>query len=49
MTTTKRLFSSGFSNFLDDPSPATANRMELSRPMKLLLSFKDKHASTATP
>lgn len=39
----------GFSNFLDDPSPATANRMELSRPMKLLLSFKDKHASTATP
>jgi len=40
---------SGFSSFLDDPSPESADRMELSRPMKLLLSFKDKHAGAATP
>jgi hypothetical protein len=40
---------SGFSSFLDDPSPAKADRMELARPMKLLLSFKDKHAGAAMP
>jgi hypothetical protein len=39
----------GFSSFLDDPSPEKADRMELARPMKLLLSFKDKHAGAAMP
>lgn len=39
----------GFSSFLDDPTPAKADRMELARPMKLLLSFKDKHAGAAMP
>ncbi len=40
---------SGFSSFLDDPSPESADQMGLGRPMKLSLSFKDKHAGTAMP
>lgn len=37
--TTKQL--PGFSRFLEQPSPETAQRQELAYPVKLLLSFKD--------
>ena len=33
----------GFSHFLKDPSPTTASRKELARPLKLLLSFKESN------
>ena len=37
----------GFSRFLEDPSPTTAARKELARPLKLLLSFKESHTESA--
>jgi len=37
----------GFSDFLKDPSPATATRKELARPLKLLLSFKEDHSEAS--
>lgn len=37
----------GFSRFLEDPSPTTANRKELARPLKLLLSFKESNTAPA--